>query len=1671
MSSGTKSYAFCADYSNMAQCLLAIKALEDTGAFAAEAEILKLLHLFEHDLLRKLYLRTIRVLRILEYSDGNTYLGGDFNPGGFTYNDFHVGYLLDSPQNNTDPNFVLGDYQGEDYLNLDYHVGYSDPRENGYGATFEFILTNFKEFCRRAAEISEQEKAALDAALIPVLDAFAELQKQLISEGLNPCQLPEGEEFDNSPGVMLQAAGADGTDGFPEGIHLRWSLTGEMGSNHIPRGTYSNNSGQLIGYNRPNDFIKISRIPYLNPVVFSIDFENDRPVVDFLKRRWTYTINQTVNGKMISNRIRVTFSDKVKYNQLMATANPTTGYFSFLKQYNGILVLEVLNKTAFKLGFDFRKNTGNGGTLKIEALCTDNVQTGTQNTLTIRKTILLDAANAVTDTMLGENIKTIRLKKNAAGYLQKFSFETYSDFLATRNSADWIDVGDDFSLSLNDQKVLDRLENASYPVNNIWPQYNNGTRVRVANYQEKWEVSRPNEPSIKEAITTYLALSETAPRANDVLMEDNAGPDDPGMVISYVDVLALQALDYHMARMLGLGHIDVIPDAGTADQYLYRLSYSNRKSLSDATLVNYSCLSLPVAKRDKRVPEKPLMRSLKYGIPVNDGEINTVFDAQGYTKLDDIRAVNIGREPFADEIPGYDFFSDSAPLLNNNAFEHGTAVFYGIEYRAEGASGYVKPEITNAKAMGTPYYAYDNDFPEIGVLETVPALDDPTSLYIHFEQEPGIHHYAIYGINWFGRPSAISDEVATDVTAFPLKNSLIPPTDLAVQYIQEEETLLFTTTIEQNWLKGRTETFLSQDVNFTRLTFNWLDIADVSNLKQITAQALEKVVRPDKVKVFFKPSLPLEITGVIRNILPVADSDTQLRLYTGSYLQIDGALVEPSIAGADFFRFTNSLLSTVDGQYHVIRVESGTDWPIIVIEKILDVSLIDDAEDPGEFGTLKTYSSPDINSRFSMVENLSNQANWEPVAEEISIVSFADPDTPNIEETIDSEGNITKQWIGGVTGNAIVTPMFSTPAGPDDFPGYYMIAFDASVTMPPHPQINLPFDPADPGKNSPDALHMAHVEWYRGSVRMTLEAEGEDKKLLEVHVIDQSGVLTLFIYDPTYMDTPIKGSTGLADFVQVNFHPGYRVYVLPEPPPAYAFNRDHILPLNGDNDKRTLLGLQTVDARPNGSGFVSQVSMPAVLVAQKIEEPIQFEEPIVPGLRVTPDATDKAAFTFDIRIAPAANGTKRTPFGFTFFRTTHEDVMYALYADETVTDIFASLDALEADPSYDLRYYQLVNLIFDPAEPSQFRVFDAIPEPYGFPAPDRPGLTDPGDSIAIKLEKFKTAIRQTLLPLTEQTPIFSLLKEGYQTENRLPVIRDIDGNLLSASNPAFNPFPMVRKFVKDGEPNTTYIRFTDYILSASSRNLYFYAGNEVTNQLKPGLLSLFAGPVTILHTSPAEAPLISKFTIVTPPVALDSIAVVFQIGPMQFSEHISRIRVYRTTNLFRANTLQTMDSYFDVEIEEGVLTGYEITDNFEGMTVLPLGELVYYRFAGIRTIINEFDEFEDVFSEGSEVVSVRLIDTINPNAPDISYDAIANKLSWLPTTNNGLYYLYKQNIKGNWERIYTVTPPDVNQEMEYVFPEPLVFEDDEGNRIYYRFKVQVQNSSGLLNLVDNEVTI
>lgn len=1646
--------AYSSDYTQIADCLLAIQALDDSGKLNSHAKLLHSLRLLERDVLKKLYLITIKVLKVaisqesIDHSDGEVKTDAPVVPS-LKYEDY-----------------FYGDFEGEDFLFDDFYVGFIDTIGRGYGAIFRSIL-NMLDKISSYPDISytEEDRYALNEALEAVISAFKVIKALLIDLGLNPCTNYNQTYLNNTDGIYLQVAGSDGNIGVAEGFHLRWSFTGVLGDNHLAKGDYYNGqNGALSNFNRPDDYVRVFRTPSSGAVVSTLNLELNRPVINFQTSQWTYTINNMVNGAKISSRITITFENPDAYRQLAKTIDPRVNYYRFLNSYLEIISIEVEGKTSYQVGV-FSKNTDTGRSfLKMQAY--SKVAEDDENVIQTRKTIFHDNTDGQIGEITADNIVKVSVKKSPSVDLKYFSFAAYHDLLITRQDTDWTEVGNGFAISLNDNIVFDRLENPNYPIDHLWPHYNDGTTVRVANYQHKWLTSRPDSPSVKLVLEKYLQLSHTDPRAEEVINNVNTAQDNEGFTISYLDIINMQALDYHFARMLGLGHID-----NEDGSYFYQVRYTNKNSLGSTGMSSYVYTSLPVSKTDYVLPEVPRMRPVAYQFLGDNDNMNELLDENGYAKFDYTRVVNIGRLPFSSELVDHNFFADLSAVENHNIFQYPKPVLYGLEYRAENQSRYVKPEITSSVAIGEHrYYAYDQTNTQ-GVLEAEPLRDDVLSLFTHFEREEGKHYYALYGINWFSRASALSQEVETDSTKFNAVNSLLPPSDVTVQYIQKEDPLLFTTTTEQYWLSGRKQTFAGQDTNFTRVTFNWLDILDATRLINQSAPQLNTLIKADHVKAYFNPELPLTITGQIKNVIQEPNSEKLIRLVIGSYNQIDGTVVKPDVSPDVFFKFKNSLLTTSNGKYRVENIVNGSAGAEIIVEFITESKVVDDENEPGAYSTQRFSSVPEIGSKFTLAENLSSPSNWEPIAEMVKLLSFADVNNPVIERTTDSEGKETTYWIGGIHNHAVVTPLFGSEY-PEGLLGYYKVTFDINGILDEHTQINLPYDVNNPDKNSPEQLQKAHVEWYKGLIRIPTIKEDPEPKLLEVIRIEETHPLELYVYDPNYLEDPIKNSGHTELTVPVNFHPGYRVYFFPETGPGRVFNRTSIHPVGDNNDKRTQFGLQTIDSRLESNDNVSAISLPAILLSRKIEEPIQFGVPQTFGMKVRPDATGKAAFTFDVKIEPTINGIKRSPFGFMFYRTTNEDVLEALYEPATINQILNTINELHDDPFYNQRYLELVNLIFDPANSGFFKEFPATPNPYGFPVPDKVGLVNAEDNLLIKKQKYFGAIQSTLLPLTEQPPILNFIKQGLQTENAVPSIRDLEGNLLEASDPAFNPFPMIRQFSKPSQPNTTSIRFTDYSLSGASRRLYFFAGVEVTNQLEPGVLSPFTGPVTILHTLPSAAPIMTRFAIDLSSFSSQSGATVtFNIAPMSPEDRISKIRIYRSKDIDDTISLQNMDYHVDRDVIFNPLEDHVITDDFGDLSIAPLGDRLYYRMAGIRTIINENGEEEDVLSLATKVIAITLPAYLSPEAPELAYDQADNKLTWSSTATKAKYFVFKQNNRGNWERVSEAIESDSTSPMEYVLPSPLPAVDEDGDKLYYRYKIQVQNSSGLVNLTDKEYTI
>jgi hypothetical protein len=360
---------------------------------------------------------------------------------------------------------------------------------------------------------------------------------------------------------------------------------------------------------------------------------------------------------------------------------------------------------------------------------------------------------------------------------------------------------------------------------------------------------------------------------------------------------------------------------------------------------------------------------------------------------------------------------------------------------------------------------------------------------------------------------------------------------------------------------------------------------------------------------------------------------------------------------------------------------------------------------------------------------------------------------------------------------------------------------------------------------------------------------------------------------------------------------------------------------------------------------------------------------------------------------------------------------------------------------------------------------------------------------------LKKAILTAFLPLTEQPPIFSYIKAGTQTSGEKPKLRDNIGNLI---NPIENGvlvhdiFPMIRRFTKG---NDTVLRFTDYMLDGASKSLYFYLAVEISDKFKLSEPSLPVGPVLMVNAAPAEKPQIRKvLTVLQNPIVGTPTSVLFEVNAYLENENISKIEIYRALNEIDALSIRTMKKAATIDF------GQPIIDDFTDLTFPPYGEKLHYRLVAIREVEDVVDvmlspQIETtpiptktiaIPSLPSDVSITSVVDAINPEPPLITITPVPTTpsfpatlhnvtLSWPSTCYNGTYYLYKMTRTGNWQKIYqtksyapvtTVNLVDTDLQIA-----DLLKQDEDNNTIYHRFRVQVENASGLLNITQNEKTI
>ncbi len=439
-------------------------------------------------------------------------------------------------------------------------------------------------------------------------------------------------------------------------------------------------------------------------------------------------------------------------------------------------------------------------------------------------------------------------------------------------------------------------------------------------------------------------------------------------------------------------------------------------------------------------------------------------------------------------------------------------------------------------------------------------------------------------------------------------------------------------------------------------------------------------------------------------------------------------------------------------------------------------------------------------------------------------------------------------------------------------------------------------------------------------------------------------------------------------------------------------------------------------------------------------------------------------------------------------------ILNELYIPDTVEEIISDLANVTAEDAEfnNLRWYDLANAKYGRVAGVQTagKLFNQyIVGGYRFPIPDNTaykvhdpasdppvyifpfnGTTEPGDMIDLVV----LAITNAFLPLTEQPLLYRDIPDGYQTFGRKPKIRDRNGNRLLPTDADYDPNPMAVKYMdEDDEMN---VRFTDYSLDGPSINIYFYYGQELANNMEFSEPGPLAGPIRMVNSYPAQPPQIRKFTTqLDNPITGDVAAVLFEINSYIPSERVNKIRIYRALNIDDARSIRTMKMAKEVVIEDTEAEVWTFMDDFADEDFPLFGETLFYRLVAIRTIVNEKEELEE-----SDLVLGSIVDVFNPPAPELSYNSgglttvspsalPGVKLKWTKVAHNATYYLYKMNEIGNWELVDKFKSNDTN--IFYKSPEDLVKEDEDGNTIYHRYKVDVENASGLLNLEEKALVI
>lgn len=1170
--------------------------------------------------------------------------------------------------------------------------------------------------------------------------------------------------------LQIAAAGSRGVDS-TKGIHLRWMLAGKLGEKHLPKGDLY--TGEILNHNKPDDFVKVYRAPYLKKTHL-LDLSEKPNVVDNQKALWIYKPANSTRS------IYVTFHNTTKYKSVKLAIDPLLNPADFIQAYGNNLI-EIENKSelffAAELNFSSVNTSSN---IRLETLSVAENNFIAEKRVSNRKTYSSSQVNNIR--LVSENGRSIRLKADKC-LLHSINFEFYSDFITqTNTTGDWTLKGK-YALSNDDTKVFEQLEPKLNAVHGKWLKYNEDDYVNIANYKDKWnrttDENDKGDKNIKEILNQYLYLSKEAdnPTAAEII---NFGDLDAGKTptkeqlederfsqISYLDLLNIAANDYHIARMLGLGCIDM-DDEVLSGEFVYLTEYTTLGDLdgTGAKERQHLSMSIPTSLNTERQSLPVQLNKIVPGLNMDSDESQTanITDPEGYSFDGKKRYVSL----FMDDVMDYDVSEDYKDFFKSPEEYDGSTftfpVYVGVDYKVEELhDDWVKPELSHD-------LEYKNVNKNLGEsnYESVPIIiPESGKSIINIRQKevgPKTYVYQGYGINIFSRATT-GRQLSIESDIKPA-NNLMSPSNINSLLITDESPLMFTSASEQERL-GR---ITGSDKTLVRILFDYYSAQELTNytlpadVSAETAKDDTNSIYPDSEEIFadhfklyYKDELPEVEYAAIDNIMDNGTDNLTSIVKIKEYKVLSsGQEIKISLTEDNKEKYDGGILTIGDQNYVVKNIEVFTktvgadvvfDYALIeVLKKEVSDSVHADGDATIDSDQIKPIINPE-NKLCTLVQNMQTACNWHKpgIDFKVEYPSYLNEIhreviQPKSENTKDLQLEKTR----GIFKPAVIERVlektyemnadgsYKLDVNEDPIPlavgenliekhlGLYKITFPG-FHLPQHPQFK------NGNENS--------VEWSNGIVRLfrksavkagsTVHVESRKEfKVVRTENIGETGDLVLYINDTDFklgdyvnqiMDD--KYNEIIIGQQDVNYYPSYKVYLYADA--ASGINEQNIQPRANESTHYSIFGISTRAVRPTFK-YKSKISIPSPMYAVKIEKPVKPEEIKCDSYYATrPDFYNRSTFTFTTKYEDG-----RKPYGALHYRANEESFLNVLYERETIKTIREELQKLGGNDEVNFKDRWKNFLSFNELKTDgYYKTFPQNdPEGFAFPLPDNEEL-------------------------------------------------------------------------------------------------------------------------------------------------------------------------------------------------------------------------------------------------------------------------------------------------------------------------------------------------------------